>query len=453
MSLIETKAIASGSHAIIKTPPTESQEVQFNVSEPNPRHDGSIITATLKRPDPSAVLTNIGFCYRVASSSDLCMLPSIFPGLEEFRIYINGSLITELCGIHEIQSTWKELLLTENGDTARNRDNHLYSETGAPALDNTTGCFACVAVGPSASPPERMIHTFINRIAGPSFKELPMKNINELRIEFKLSTDSLQFSNSATAAQDIQYLEFQVWGTMRRMKNGAMVPRSPFGSYTMARERYDRYRYAPSAHPFANPNQEFQIQLSSIFPHRDPIVRVSVYGVDDASPDKYRCRVPVISDPPSGGGGTEIDIIEDGTSNACGTESSGLTGGKRGNEMHRFSSNLAYYSNKSVEVPTNPSDPNHNKAWSFDGIQTSKTATHVEHKKTNWQAQALGGKPPLDITGIHNKGNLQLSIKNGTNVLNATTSVIVEIAYLEFRRLGNSGEVKRIVMEKQTSAM
>ena len=426
--LIETKAIASGSHAIVKSPDTESQEVQFNVSESNPRHDGSLITATLKRPDPSAVLTNVGFCYKVTSTSDLCTWPSIFPSMEEFRIYINGVIIVELCGITEIQSTFKELLLTEHGTTTKDRDNHHYAETGTAVLDGT-GCFSCVEIGPSATPPTRMIHVFMNRLTGPSFKELPMKNVNEMRIEFKLSTDSLKWSNSATAAADVQYSEFQVWGTVRKMKGGAMVPRPPFGSHTMGRERYDRYTYIPSQHPFQNPDQTFQVQLSTIFPKRSPIVRVLVYGEDTADPDRFRCRVPFVD---------EEDLIEDGQSNACGTESSGLTGGKRGNAMHRFSSNLSYYENKQVSVPSNPADPGHNKAWSFDGLQTSKTATHSV-------APPVSSKPVMEISGINNNGNLQIEIKNGANVLNATTNVIVEIAYLEFRRLANSGQVSRVV--------
>jgi hypothetical protein len=431
MNVIQTKTIASGSHAIVKPVETETQEVQFNVSESNPRHDGSIVTATLQRPDPSAVLTNIGFCYKVGSSSDLCILPSIFPSLEEFRIYVSGSMVMELCGIHEIQSAWKELLLTEHGDTAQNRANHFHSETGSYVLD-PTGCLACQEVGPSATPPSVMIHTFVNRIAGPSFKEFPMKNVNELRIEFKLSTDSLQFSNSATAASDLEYSEFQIWGTLRKLKTG-MIPRQPFGSYTLARERYDRYRFSPANHPFSSPDQTFQVQLSTIFAHRDPIVRISIYGVDDSSVDKYRCRVPVIS----GGGGGEVDLIADGNK-YCGNESSGITGGKRGGERHLFSSNLSYYSNKGVELPTNPGVPNHNTAWSLDAIQTSKTATHSVQQIT------ANGKDVLDISGINNKGNLQLEIRNSQNVLNATTSVIIEIAFLEFRRLGNSAEVKRI---------
>jgi len=429
MSLIQSKAIASGSHAIVKPDASETQEVQFNVSESNPRHDGSIITATLKRPDASAVLTNIGFCYKVTSTSDLCIWPSIFPALEEFRVYVNGTIIQEICGIHEIQSTYKELLLTEHGDTARNRQNHHYAEMGTQPLDGATGCFNCVDIGPSAVPPMRMIHVFMNRISGPSFKELPMKNIEELRIEFKLSTDSLQFSNSATAAADVQYSEFTVWGTLRKLKGGSMVPRPPFGSYTMGRERYDRYRYAPGTHPFAIVDQTFQVQLSTIFPHRDPIIRILCYGIDDASPEKFRCRIPFVD---------ETDLIEDGQSNACGTESSGLTGGKRGSSQHIYSSNLAYYENKGVEVQSNPSVPGHNEAWSFDGLQTSKTATHAVPPLLS------GSKPVMDISGIHNKGNLQLEIKNGTNVLNATTSVIIEIVYLEFRRLANSGQVSRV---------
>jgi len=427
---IQTKAIAAGSHAIVRSPPVELNELQWTLSNSNPV-PGELITATLRRsPDAKGQINNISFCYKVTNNGagPICVLPTIFPWLREWRVYINGQTAVELCDSKETKASVTELLLTEHGHDSKDRENAHVAETGTGILDPATGCIACDLMAPGET---RMKHVSLSRLVGPTFNQLPLKSIGELRLEFKINEIATEWSDSAAAGTDISVTDLEIWTSIKHHLVGG-PPSQPFSSYSMARPRYDFYTYTPSQHPFAAPDQKFTIQLSTIFPVRNNIRRISVYGVDPANPDSFRCKLSFIDC---------LDLIVDGSNNNCGGEEGGITTGKRNRKMHLEQVSNQYYRNQGIQVPVNSTDVGHNKTWSLDSIHASPDALY----KLQQAVTQGSGQPRMNVAGISNAGNLQLEICNAAVVLPATANVVVELQYVEVRRVGTSGQVAKVV--------
>ena len=160
---MNSKAVSTGSHTIVvPSSDSEMNELQFTVSEPSFfLNSGNLLIFTLKRPaDVLKSITRIGLCYTLENTGAAEACVGIGGGnllsfMDSVTIYINGQKLVDFCNKWEINSTIKENLLVQHGESNQKRDQAHKSEFGNVIIDPATGCFQQACLAPAGSPGDR----------------------------------------------------------------------------------------------------------------------------------------------------------------------------------------------------------------------------------------------------------------------------------------------------------
>jgi hypothetical protein len=372
----QARTIADGgAKVVVAKPPSTVDELQWTVSNSEILFNNSTYKAELKRMPTSETIENLTICYSICNTgaSPICCDPVLFNLLSEIKVKCNGKDLLEYCSENEIKQIYRNKRLSSHADQ-KQRDHDWYVETGSSTLlDPVTGCLNCVEIPAGGC---EMVHTYFDRISD-LFKGMDLSRCGHIEIEFKLSSMSSKIANSPTATQDLKIQDFSV--ISRHKKHPMGTPSSMFSGHTLYTPRYDTQIYPPGAHPFANAGpQEFRIQLSQVFPVRN-IVKILAYFNDPASPESFRC-INEDGDP-----WTQIETTIGGNSSGCSPGQTGITSQKTySTPRHIYDKNLQYWKRHGVELPSNPSDPGHNKAWVLNSVVTSPHDDTINHNPSKF---------------------------------------------------------------------
>jgi hypothetical protein len=420
-----SKTIAVGSHHIKQdAQPSSFVETQWDVNNLSTNFtSGQLIKLTYRHSPRSETMENVFLDYRLTNNggAGVDVLP-VWNCVREMRIYINNRKVLDWNREEQGRACWQDHLLTMYQDD-KTRDNYTFTHTGESTTLDGAGLFQPVSLGAGAT---RQFHLNFNDV-WQGFKSLPLTHIGLIEVELNLSNRGNFVCDPSTAIGDLLIDNITVYSKQKRFHMG-LVPRA-MGSHTFLQHEYDTLVIAPGNHPFASPNQEFDVVISTDFPRRKFIQRLIVFGRDDdpSNPDAYRSVNSNFVDALElRRGGVEILATEE-----------------HYDTRRKIYKQVLDYFNRHyhVPLPTHPGDSGHGEAFYTSFVD----CTSVIDQVNEGAGHRLHAK---EVSGLDNLSNLVLRIRNDAQVLSATSNLVILLEYYRFDRVLGNGNVLRVLEQK-----
>ena len=416
--------VAVGTHYMHKQPHfTGLEEIQWDVNNINQISftSGQLLKFTYRHAPVNATLESVFMDYRVVNNGavDADVLPIWAGGVREMRVYVNNKRVLDWTREEQCKTSWNTQFLTSHS-TDRARDNAYHVATGELATLNGANDFNPVTV--AAGGGTHQFHLNFQDVWDGFSAAMPLNRVGLIEVEINLSSRGDHVCNPQAAVGDLRIEDLTVYS--RHKMFGPAPPPSMLGHFTIHHKDYDLFTLAPAQHPFANPNREFDINISTEFPKRELITRIILFARDPSDAQAYR-RV----------NSAWVDSME--------LLRGGLT--MYGTEHHydtprKIFKEVSHWMNRhhSLASPTHPGDANHGGSFYTNFIDCTTVRGSMNH-------QAGQDVKHVEVNGIDNHSNLVLRIRNAAGVVSATSNLVCLVEYMRFDKLLGNGAVVKVV--------
>jgi hypothetical protein len=422
-SHLEGKLISVGTHKIRKSASgvTALEEFQWDTTLNNSINfiSGQLIKLTYRHAPMNATLESVFLDFRLTNNgvAPVSVLP-LWTCIKEMRVYINNKRVIDWNREEQCRTAWNTTLLT-SFDTNQHRRNRYYTATGQGTVLDGGGDFQPVTVPAGDS---HQFHLNFKDIWEGFSASLPLNKVNLIEVEMNLSSRGDFVCNPPTAVGDLQIDNLLVYSRHKRYMT--TPPPQSMGAFTIRHTDVDVFQLTPSQHPFANPSQEFDINVSVDFPRRKYIQRLILFSRDPADVDAYR-RV-------DSSWVRSMELLRNGIT-LQGTEFHLDTERKIFKEVTEY-----LQRHHSMTPPTHPDNAGHGQSFYLNFVDCS-TVTHTQNSSASQETKNC------EVNGLDNFSNLVLRIRSNTNVLSATANVVLLLEYNRFDKLQANGQVVKVL--------
>jgi hypothetical protein len=417
------KVVSVGTHTIRKGAPAALEEFQWDTTLNNNITfvSGQLVKLTYRHAPMNATLESVFLDYRLTNNSggDVEVLPLWAGGVREMRLYINNKRVVDWNREEQCRTCWNQTLLTSH-DTDKARDNQYHIATGEASVLDGGNQFSSVLLAAGQS---QQFHLNFKDIFEIFSAGMPLTKVGLIEVEFNLSSRGDFVCNPQAAVGDLQIDNLLCYSRHRRHID-RIPPASAMGNWTCLHKDYDVLQLTPSQHPFANPNQEFDVNISVDFPRRRYITRLLCFSRDVASQECYR-QV-------DSSWVQSMELLRNGLT-LMGTEYHYDTPRKIFKEVSQWLNR-----HHACASPTHPGEVGHGDSFYLNWVDCSS----VQHSQV---VNASAEHKDMEIDGIDNFSNLVLRLRNGAGVVSATSNLVVLLEYNRFDKIMGNGQVVKVL--------
>jgi hypothetical protein len=424
MPTLKGKLVSVGTHHIRKeaTGTTALEEFQWDTTLNNNITfvSGQLVKLTYRHSPMNATLESVFLDYRLTNNGavDVSVLPLWAGGVREMRIYVNNKRVVDWNREEQCRTAWNTTLLTSH-DTDKDRDNRYYVQTGQASVLDGTGNFTPVVIPAGES---HQFHLNFKDFWEGFSAGLPLNKVGLIEVEINLSSRGDFVCNPPTAVGDLQIDNLLVYSKHKRYMT--TQPPQSMGAFTILHKDVDIHQFSPSQHPFGSPEQEFDINISVDFPRRKYITRLILFSRDPSSVEAYR-QV-------DSSWVRSLELLRNGIT-LLGTEYHLDTERKIYKEVCQY-----LQRHHSTACPTHPADLGHGESFYLTFVDCS-TVQHTQNDSASRETK------DVEVNGLDNFSNLVLRIKSNTNVVSATSNLVILLEYNRFDKVMANGSVVKVL--------